>query len=710
MLCMKYYFAKQPMRLLNVVLAKHSHFIYQRALSAPFSSSIQLLKKKPAGKRDARAHIDFIRNLCETNNFGAVRNALKEMQLDGFRLNPAFTILIKHYGRASLFEDAALVLYQMKSFNCHPDVATYRCLVDVLMKGGCHEKLGDIQDTMLKDEVIPDTTTGKNLLLNLSILGRIPELHRFCHRLNDLGCHIPQDFVPQILRENLTSVNPINYNKEFYSLVKELGLDRRNFKALKALDSMLEQIDALDSVTCIVIIDGLCKLNKLGRANMVLGQLRTKGTVPEGFLYDIVANCLVREGKLNDVETVWEEIGVGVGLGSFDYVKFIRYLCGKGEVQEAIKMFRRVVEAGGVLDEQGYVAFIGGLCKEGDGYIAKEVIPMMKRDGFFPDMILYIALFQCFCRVGNMYEADIILRKMIRRNYDPDICVYASFISGLCKAGKLREANKLFKKLIKNDAVARVPSVKRGKRAIFQLNVSGAIPEVVAYGIFIRSLCSIGKFKEAGTLLKEMMQKGLSPDVCVFNSFIKGFCMAGKIDEARKFYKISCEKGLISLTDGTVSLIHGLCKADKSDEAMGLFDGLVNDGFVPTASICNALITCHWKAGKTDMANKMFERMISGSCGRPDISTYNTMLEGLCNEGNVVEACSLFQSMKNTKLYVNEVSYSTVIRGLCNAGDFEAAHKLLNEMTETGNVFTFKGWRRLSSAIYEEKVSDHTAP
>lgn len=704
------------MRRLNAILGKQ--FYRPFSFSASSTKTFQKLKSNPPSKRDARAHIDIIRQICETDNFAPVRGALKQMQSEGFRLNPAFTILIKTYGRSGLFEDAALVLHQMKSFNCHPDVGTYRCLVDVLMKGACHEKLVDIQHEMLRDEVVPDITTGKNLLTNLLVLGRVSEFHCFYQKLKDLGCHVSQEFVTQILRENQIMVNPIvtqnlrenlievdqlKYSIEFCSFVNEVVLDRMNFKALRALDSMLDQVYSLDSATMIVVIDGLCKLNKLGRAKVILAELRRMGAVPEGLLYDVVVNCV--EGKLGDIENVWRDIGGGgTDSGNFNYVRFIRYLCGKGEMQEAVKVFRMVVEAGYPLDEQSYVAFIGGLCKAGEGDLAKEVVPLMKREGYFPDMVTYIGLFQCFCKVGNMYEADIILRKMIRRNYEADICVYTSFIGGLCRTGKLREAKKLFQKLIKKDAVVRVPSVKSSKRAIFQLNVSGAIPEFVAYATYMRSLCNVGKFKEAGVLLKEMLQKGLRPDFCVLNSFIEGFCKSGKIDEARKFYHHINERGLISRTESTVSLIHGLCEADRSDEAIHLFDELIDDGFTPTASTCNALIICHWKAGKADIAKRIFERMLNRSCGSPDISTYNIMLNGLCNHGYVVPACFLFQLMRNTRVLVNDVSYSTVFRGLCSIGYLESAHKLLNEMIETGYVFTFNGWKILSEAMHKEKA------
>lgn len=704
------------MRRLNAILGKQLYRPF--SFSASSIKTYQKLKTNPSSKRDARAHIDIIRQICETDNFAAVRGALKQMQSEGFRLNPAFTILMKTYGRLGLFEDAALVLHQMKSFNCHPDVGTYHCLVDVLMKGACHEKLLDIQHEMLTDEVVPDITTGKNFLTNLLILGRVSEFHCFYQKLKDLGCHVPQEFVTQILRENqievdpvvtqilpenLSEVNPLKYSIEFCSFVNEVVLDRMNFKALKALDSMLEQVYSLDSATMIVVIDGLNKLNKLGRAKIVLAELRKRGSVPEGLLYDVVMNCV--EGKLFDIENAWRDIGVGgTASGNFNYARFIRYLCGKGEMQEAVKVFRMVVEAGYPLDEQSYIAFIGGLCKAGEGDLAKEAVPLMKRGGYFPDMVTYIELFQCFCRMGNMYEADIILRKMIRRNYEADICVYPSFIGGLCRTGKLREANKLFQKLIKKDAVVRVPFVKSSKRAIFQLNVSGAIPEFVAYATYIRSLCNVGKFKEAGALFKEMMQKGLQPDFCVLNSFIEGFFKSGKIDEARQFYNYINDRGLISCKESTVSLIHGLCEADRRDEALHLYDELIDDGFIPTASTCNALINCHWKAGKADIAKKIFERMLNRSRGRPDISTYNIMLNGLCNHGHVVVACFLFQLMRNTKVFVNEVSYNTVFRGLCSIGDLESAHKLLNEMIEIGYVFTFDGWKVLSEAMHKEKA------
>ncbi|XP_077216129.1 uncharacterized protein LOC143850765 [Tasmannia lanceolata] len=495
------------------------------------------------------------------------------------------------------------------------------------------------------------------------------------------------------------TLNHVTYIKDFLSLIKIFANNNRDIKVLSAIDSMLTKTHILDSSTSVLVIEGLCHLKKLGRAKDVLSNLKKKGKLSEHFIYSLVIQCLVVEGKIKDVDSVWNEIcGFKSCIGIDD---FVIYICKFGEVSEIEWVYKRVLMGHGVLKRQSYVALIGSLCRKNACLLAKDVLRDMMEMGLEPDDLTYLGLFQCFCKNGNLSEADLILRNLVRRNYSIDVCVYGSFISGLCKFGKLREADKLFRRLIEKDSLANaVFPLKRGRRAIFQLNCKGVVPEIMAYETYFRSLCSVGRVEDAEKLLKKMLRKTTVPEICVYRSFIKALFRIGRVDDAVNFFNMERKKRLVCVGEISVPVVLGFCEMGRLDDAYSLLNEILDGEFVPTANVFNCIIDSYCKAGRLDEAMSVFERMGSGSCSRPDVATYTIIVSALCVCGNVQKALCVFHEMLNNNVVVNGTLYRVIIRGLCESGRLEEAYKYSNEMIEKGHLVSYFGWRPLFDSMF----------
>ncbi|KAF8406105.1 hypothetical protein HHK36_008185 [Tetracentron sinense] len=512
------------------------------------------------------------------------------------------------------------------------------------------------------------------------------------------------DSNPSSVREK--KIDHIRYMTDFCALIRNLSKNSRNYGALSDLDSMLAKTHYLDYATSVLVIDGLCLLRKLVRTKSVLSNLRKKGNGSDYFLYSLVIHCLIKEGRIEDVESVWNEV-CGYELPSIrriDASDFAIHLCKFGDVPQIESIFKRVLMGGGVLKQQSYIALIGALCRENEGLLAKEVLQEMKKKGVRPDNLTYLIMFQCFCRNGDLDEADSVLRKLFRRKCNMDICIYGSFIFGLCKMGKLREADKLFRKLIKGEPsrVSGVEILKEGRRAIFQLNCWGVIPEIMVYENYFRSLCSVGRLGEAEMLLKEMMGKKAVPEVCVYTTFIKALFRAGRAEDAIRFFKVERKKGLVPMEETARSIIMGLCEMGRYDDAWRIFDEIItNDGgFVPATNICNCFIRSYWKVGRLAEAMRLFEKMQDGRFRGPDVTTYMVMVNGLCNQGNVSKALCIFEEMQKNNISVNGALYEVIIKALCERGRLEEAHQYLNKMIENGHLVSYVKWKSLFESVF----------
>ncbi|KAK9163204.1 hypothetical protein Syun_004106 [Stephania yunnanensis] len=497
------------------------------------------------------------------------------------------------------------------------------------------------------------------------------------------------------------AIDHTRYAGEFLALVRHLSLNSKNYLALHQLDSMLAKTHLLDSATSVLVIDGLCQLNKLSRAVTVLSCLRKRGTVPDNFLYSVVVYCMVRNGGIHGVESVWNEV-CGPNSSSerrIDASDFIAYICkSSSSVLEVESLCERVVIGGWFLGRQSYIALIGALCRNNKCSLAKNMLINMKTKGFEPDNLTYLVMFQCLCRNGYLVEADSVLRKLVRSEFSVDICVYGSFLHGLCKKGLLREADKLFDKMLERDYAkgSRDSSLKKGRRVIFQLNCSGAVPEIIVYETYFRCLCSVGRLNKAEKLLKEMMLKRSVLEVCIYKSFVKSLFRAGRAEDAIKFFNAQRGKGTVPVEALAESVIRGLCEIKCVDDAWRIFvEFYPSNGFVFANEVCNCILSSYWRSGKQMEAKNLFKRMLEGSFGGPNVSTYLIMLKGLCDEGNLEKALNMFEELVKKDVPVTGILYEVIIIGFCRCGNLAKAQKYLNKMIEDGHLLSYNRWKSL---------------
>ncbi|KAF2298387.1 hypothetical protein GH714_023424 [Hevea brasiliensis] len=85
-----------------------------------------------------------------------------------------------------------------------------------------------------------------------------------------------------------------------------------------------------------------------------------------------------------------------------------------------------------------------------------------------------------------------------------------------------------------------------------------------------------------------------------------------------------------------------------------------------------------WEAGRPGNALEVFKSMCSYG-QQPNVMTFSTILNGLCKQGNLDEALTLFKAMEKSRLKVNCVSYNILINGL-----LDEAYKVFRGMEECG--------------------------
>nr|KAJ0185813.1 hypothetical protein LSAT_V11C900487710 [Lactuca sativa] len=505
---------------------------------------------------------------------------------------------------------------------------------------------------------------------------------------------------PFSLYPSLSFSPPSMYLQSVLNQIKLLFKNPQSYSSITALDSLLAKPHLLDSATSIVLIDYLSQIKKLGRSKRLISHLKSRGKVSDSFLYSLVSDFLVKDGTINDVENVWEEICGPVK--SFNFSNYVILVCKFGGVDEIKYIYERISMGGAsILEIQTYVALSAALCNVNEGFLAKNLVKQMYDKGIAVDNWTYFLMFQCFCRNGNFDEADLVLRKLVQNGFTIDICIYGSFLHGLCKWGKHREANKLFQKLIK-PKVSRERGVvlKEGRRAIFQLNCEGVVPKMMCYESYFRALCNYGKLEEAEILLKKMTSGRMLPEICVYGSFVRALFRGGRDEDAMKFFNVQKKKGFVHVDEIGRYVIMGLCEKGKADDALRIFEEIgCNDLLV-----FNAMLDCYWKQSRVGDAEVLFERY--RLCGKHNVETCRIMLNGYCSHNDVSKAIVVFEEMLKSKMVVDGASYERLICGLCDHGRPNEAFQYLNDMIEAGHFLFSKGWPSLFRSILDLNMDE----
>jgi len=408
-----------------------------------------------------------------------------------------------------------------------------------------------------------------------------------------------------------------------------------------------------------------------------------------------------------------------------------------------------------------YNMLIDGFCKGGDVEGAQEMLDKMKRVGIVPSVLSMTSILYGCCQVNNVDEAHMLFNKMMKEKEGlppPDMISCNVVLDGFCKTGRLEEALS-FLWLIKKDGFSlnrnSYSSLINGffkARRYREAHVwytkmfkEGIVPDVVLYAIMIRGLSKEGRVGEAGKMLEEMTQIGLTPDAYCYNAVIQGLCDVGLLNRAQSLHLEISEHNVCTHT----ILICEMCKRGMVAEAKELFNRMEKLGCEPSVVTFNALINGLCKAKNLEEAKNLLYKMdvgrryslhLSFSQGsdsaslekkvkemceagqilkayklvtdhavevRPDIITYNILINAFCMDHNFNAAYNLFVELQKRGLSPDSVTHGTIIKGLFIVDREHDALMVFQRMQKTGSEPTLSVYRTLMTCLCKKsKVSE----
>uniref|UniRef100_A0A803KN83 Pentatricopeptide repeat-containing protein n=1 Tax=Chenopodium quinoa TaxID=63459 RepID=A0A803KN83_CHEQI len=274
--------------------------------------------------------------------------------------------------------------------------------------------------------------------------------------------------------------------------------------------------------------------------------------------------------------------------------------------------------------------------------------------GYPPDCVTFTSLIngyilndmlpQAAQLIGDNASALTLLTKMHSAAHcKPNLVIYNTIIDSLCKDSLLQQAMDLFS-AIKTDGIQ---------------------PNVVTYTSLIRGLYNSGCREEAKAVLTEMLKTNIAPTVVTYSTLVDMFCKDGNVKEAQATLQLMTHKGVTPNIFTYNALLDGYCLRGQMRDAKKLLDIMAQNGCEPDLAV--ALLE--------DMEDKGI---------RPDIVTYNILMDSLCEAGQLEDAAKFFSDLVLKGLQPSLKTYNILVKGFCKKGLMNEANDVLRKMEKDG--------------------------
>ncbi|KAF7144282.1 hypothetical protein RHSIM_Rhsim05G0180100 [Rhododendron simsii] len=315
------------------------------------------------------------------------------------------------------------------------------------------------------------------------------------------------------------------------------------------------------------------------------------------------------------------------------YSKLISVMGKKGQTRMAMWLFSEMRNSGCRPDTSVYNALITAHLHARDKSRALD-----KAIGYFdkmkgmekcrPNIVTYNILLTAFAQARNVDKVVTLFKDLDESIVSPDIFTFNGVMDAYGKNGMIREMESVLSRMKSNQCK----------------------PDVITFNLLIDAYGKKQEFEKMEQVFKSLLRSKEKPTLPTFNSMITNYGKARLREKAELVFKRMNEMGYTPsfITYECLIMMYGYC--DCVSKARGIFDGI----------------------------------MASGQ--ETKVSTLNAMLDVYCMNGLQIEADTLFESTRNTRVSSNSSTYKLLYKAYTKANMKGLLQKLLAHMEKDGVI------------------------
>ncbi|GJM87441.1 hypothetical protein PR202_ga03395 [Eleusine coracana subsp. coracana] len=238
----------------------------------------------------------------------------------------------------------------------------------------------------------------------------------------------------------------------------------------------------------------------------------------------------------------------------------------------------------------------------------------------------------------------------------------------------------------------------------------GIKPGVVSHNVLLKSLVAAGDVAAARDVFDEMPDKaGVKPDIVSCNEILKGYLNTGDHAAFDEFLKVITVKPNVSTYNLRMA---ALCAKGRSFEAEELLDAMGARGIPPNRTCFNTVIKGLCKEGEVGAAMALFKRMPEVPREQqqqqrgvsPNFQTYIMLLEALVNKGVFGPALEICRECLHNKWAPPFQAVKALVQGLLKSRKAKQAKEVLMAMRKAVKGDAKEQWIKVEAEFPTQLV------
>ncbi|KAG6416450.1 hypothetical protein SASPL_123880 [Salvia splendens] len=428
-------------------------------------------------------------------------------------------------------------------------------------------------------------------------------------------------------------------------------------------------------------------LKRLGLESMCKLQIRCK---PDVETYNSLIHAHGRAGQWRWGMNIMEDmLRAAIPPSRSTYNNLINACGSSGNWREALKLCKKMTDNGVGPDLVTHNIILSAY-KTGSQYAkALSYFELMKSTHVRPDTTTFNIVIHCLAKLGNYEEAIKVFNAMREKRSEcsPDIVTYTSIMHMYSSCGQVENCH-----------------------SVFNIMVAGGLkPNIVSYNALLGAYASLGLSEEASSVFSEMKQNGFLPDVVSFTSLLNAFGRSEQPWKAKEVFdlmrKNNCKPNLVTYN----ALIDAYGSNGFLAEAVDLLREMEQAGLQPNVvSISTLLAACGRCCQHVKIDSVLKAAKLRGI--KLNTIAYNSAIGSYMNVGEYEKALGLYRNMKEKRVRPDSVTYNILISGCCKMSKYSEALEFLFEMRDMNIPLSKEGQLVEAESMFNMMKEDGLQP
>jgi len=203
-----------------------------------------------------------------------------------------------------------------------------------------------------------------------------------------------------------------------------------------------------------------------------------------------------------------------------------------------------------------------------------------------------------------------------------------------------------------------------------------------AFGTLIKAFGQAARLDRCQDVWAEMRRANVVPTAVTYGCYIDACIRNGNMDHAMRVFDEmtpdNCKPNTVIYT----SLIRGFARFQQPDRALALYKNMQKRGVECSSLTFNSVldVVARHIPDPEEMTTVLNDMTAAGI--KPDIVTYSILIKASCTAGNLENAMSLFDQLRQEGLILDEIAFNSLLNGCSKNNKVAYAESVFVAMQE----------------------------